>query len=142
MRTNVCLDTCVSLICPGSSHGERAISQTLSALRTNPKVCQRLARGFVITRHTNIGGNYERHQQGSSRGVKSSDPGGVGTARGAGPGSAGLYSATAQPHRSAARNEGASTWHLRPAFEQAPVDNSGFVVGEHGVLVIDAHING
>jgi hypothetical protein len=22
-----------------------------------------------------------------------------------------------------------------------PVDNSGFVVGEHGVLVIDAHIN-
>jgi hypothetical protein len=23
-----------------------------------------------------------------------------------------------------------------------PVDNSGFVVGEHGVLVIDAHING
>ena len=33
---------------------------------------------------------------------------------------AGLYSATAQPHRGAARNEGASTWHLRPAFEQAP----------------------
>jgi hypothetical protein len=27
---------------------------------------------------------------------------------------------TAQPHRGAARNEGASTWHLRPAFEQAP----------------------
>src|ERR1700740_584084 len=23
-----------------------------------------------------------------------------------------------------------------------PVDNSGFVVGEHGVLVVDAHING
>src|ERR1700722_11785554 len=26
--------------------------------------------------------------------------------------------------------------------DRPPVDNSGFVVGEHGVLVIDAHING
>jgi hypothetical protein len=131
MRTNVCLDTCVSLICPGSSHGERAISQTLSALQTNPKVCHRLVRDFVVTRHTNTGGNYERHQQGSSRGVKSSDPGGVGTARGAGPGSARLYSATAHP--TGARLE---TKELAPGIygllsSKPPVDNSGFVVGEH-----------
>src|SRR5262249_7560697 len=53
------------------------------------------------------GDDYEGHQQGSSRGVKSPDPGGVGTAGGHGPGPVRFYSATAQPHRGAARDEGA-----------------------------------
>jgi glyoxylase-like metal-dependent hydrolase (beta-lactamase superfamily II) len=47
-------------------------------------------------------------------------------------------------HPSGARLE---TKELAPGIygllsSKLPVDNSGFVVGEHGVLVIDAHING
>ncbi len=33
---------------PGSNHGEHAISQIRSASQTNPRVCHRLVRNFVV----------------------------------------------------------------------------------------------
>ena len=84
--------------------------------RTNPGKSSPHAGRSPLSSFT--GDNYEGHQQGSSRGVTSADPGGVGTAGGHGPGPVRFYSATAQPHRGAARNEGAGAWRLRPAFQQ------------------------